>query len=86
MMDPEDDSERDEEERPPERTACAACGSEEIVRRPRFMAFAIIALLALAFGIAFNQMEAVFYLIGAVAIFAMVSDRWVCAECGASWK
>jgi hypothetical protein len=86
IEEPEEGSERDEEERPPEPLVCKACGSEDIRRRKRAVGFAAIAALAVGWALAFDQAEAAFYFILAAALFALITDRWVCAECGESWK
>ena len=82
----EDLIEDTEELAEPEEMVCAACGSAEILRRPRARYFVVIAAIAIAVGFAGGQTEAVFFFVLAAAIFSMISDRWVCAECGKSWK
>jgi ribosomal protein S27AE len=82
----EPEAETDEEERPPEPLACPRCGSTDRRRRKRFVTFVLIALMAVAFGLAFDQAEAAFYFILAAAVFAIIADRWVCGDCGESWK
>ena len=65
---------------------CAACESPNIRRRPRAIYFAVVALIAFASGLAAGATDVAFYVIAAAAIFAMVADRWVCDDCGESWK
>jgi ribosomal protein S27AE len=81
-----DEEEVDEELVEPEELACRACGSVEIQRRPRFRYFLLIAFVAMGAGWLGDQTDAAFFVVGAAAIFAMIVDRWVCAECGRSWK
>ena len=76
----------DEEIVEPEELACRACGSVEIHRRPRFRYFLLIAFVAMGAGWLGDQTDAAFFVVGAAAIFAMIVDRWVCTECGNSWK
>lgn len=65
---------------------CIACESPNLHRRPRAVYFAVIALLIAAWGWSMGQEEAAFFLIAATAIFALVADRWVCDDCGETWK
>jgi hypothetical protein len=83
---PDDGGEQDQEERPPEELVCRACGSEDIRRRKRAIGFAAVSVFAVAWAFAFDQAEAAFYFILAAAVFALIADRWVCDECGESWK
>lgn len=77
----------DEEIEPLEEpTECPACGSANLHRRPRLVYFAVIALIAIGWGVAAEATEAMFFAIAAAAIFTMVIDRWLCTDCGASWK
>ena len=70
----------------PEPMICAACGSAAIYRRKRALIFAVIAFIAFCIGVGAGQTEVAFFAIAAAGIFAMISDRWVCEECGATWK
>jgi hypothetical protein len=70
----------------PEELICASCGSADIHKRPRALYFIVIAVLAISVGFAFGETEAAFYFVAAAAIFSMIADRWVCEECGRSWK
>jgi hypothetical protein len=69
----------------PDVAICKACGSEAVTTN-RMKAFIGIAVLALAFGFAFGATEAVFFGIGTVGLFLLMTDRWRCSECGASWN
>ena len=84
--DEDHDGSNDEEERPPEPHTCPRCESENIHRRRKALIFLVIAAIAFASGLAFDQEEAAFYFILAAAIFTIISDRWVCGECGETWK
>jgi hypothetical protein len=85
-MSDEDPGEREEEEVEPEELVCAACGSADIHRRPRALYFFVIAAVAIGVGVAGDQSVVAFYIVAAAAIFSMISDRWLCTECGNSWK
>lgn len=82
----EEPEDLDEEIREPEPRVCPKCESENIHRRRKELYFLVIAAIALASGYAFEQQEAAFYFILAAAIFTVIADRMVCAECGATWK
>ena len=66
-------------------TECIACGSPNLHRRPRAIYFAVIAIIAIAGGIAAEATEIAFLVVGAAAIFTLVMDRWLCEDCGGSW-
>lgn len=85
-MSDEDLIETPEEVIEPEEVVCATCGSAEIIRRPRIRYFVVIAAIAIGVGVAGGQTETSFFIVAAAAIFSMIADRWVCAECGHSWK
>ena len=74
------------EERPPEPNVCPACGSAEVRRRPKLLAFGVIAALAAGFGLAFDQMEAAFFMVLAAAVFTLIAEPQVCSECGETWR
>ena len=79
--------ERDEElQLPPGPLVCPECESPNVRRRPRALYFGVIAMFAIAIGIATDQTEVAFFLVGASAIFALISDRFICSDCGESWK
>ena len=80
------DADHDEEERPPESRICPQCESENIHERRKLLFFLVIAAIGFGSGLAFDQEEAAFYFVLAAAIFTIISDRWVCAECGETWK
>ena len=65
---------------------CPACGSADVIRNSRALAFAIIAALLIGTGAALGFGDAVFYLIVAVAVITLISDRNRCAECGETWN
>ena len=68
-----------------EPSVCAACGSQEIVRAPRALMFAVFAILAVGVGAAVGISEAVFFGVLAFGVYMLVSSRWRCADCGAAW-
>ena len=78
--------EEDQELVEPEELLCKACGSAEIQRRPRLGYFLVIAAVAIGVGFLGDDTETAFFIVAAAAIFSMISDRWLCTECGSSWK
>lgn len=66
-------------------TQCKACGGN-VVPTNRLRAFSAIGALAIGFAIAFGTTQAVFFFLGALGLFLLMSDRWRCADCGASWN
>lgn len=75
-----------EEEREPPPNTCPNCGSDDIRRLPKLWISIAAAGLAAAFGAVFDQMEGVFYLIGAIAIFGVIAEPRRCRECGESFR
>ena len=70
----------------PAEVVCKACGSSVVVSAPRIAAFAGVATLGLAIGVAVGLTDAAFFAVGAAGLFLLISDRWRCTECGASWN
>lgn len=70
----------------PAEAACKACGSSVVVSTPRIAAFAGVATLALAIGVAVGLTDAAFFAVGAAGLFLLIADRWRCTDCGASWN
>jgi hypothetical protein len=70
----------------PRPAACEACGSTSVVPAPRVAAFAGIATLGLAIGVAVGLTDAAFFAVGAAGLFLLISDRWRCTACGESWN
>lgn len=70
----------------PVETVCKSCGSSVVVSTPRIAAFAGVATLAVAIGVAVGLTDAAFFAVGASGLFLLISDRWRCTECGASWN
>lgn len=87
MTVPEDD---DAPDVPIEDTAdpvvCRACGSPDIVSRPRALWFAIISMAGISLGVAGEATEVAFLAIIAAGLFLMMAGRWHCNECGESWN
>ena len=81
-----EEEDQDEELVESEELLCKVCGSTEIHRRPRARYFIVIAAVAIGIGALGEHAEAAFYVVAAAAIFSIISDRWVCMECGNSWK
>ena len=71
---------------PQDEFVCAKCESADIQRRPRLRYFLVIAVVAIGVGALGDNTEAAFFVVAAAAIFSMIADRWVCGECGNSWK
>ena len=70
----------------PDPVACVNCGSPSIRRRSPWVLFGAAAIVAIAVGLATDLTEMTFFAVGAAAIFAVIADRWVCDECGTTWK
>ena len=70
----------------PAAIVCKACGSSVVVSTPRIAAFAGLATLGLAIGVAVGITDAAFFAVGAAGLFLLISDRWRCTECGESWN
>ncbi|HYC59364.1 MAG TPA: hypothetical protein VEK79_07345 [Thermoanaerobaculia bacterium] len=66
-------------------TQCKTCGGS-VVPTNRLRAFIAIGALAVGFALAFGTTQAVFFFLGALGLFLLMSDRWRCTECGASWN
>jgi hypothetical protein len=88
--------ERDEEEdgEPPEvhiaqpviDPGCPECGSFDITRRSqRLRAFVLASILIMGVAVAVRMTEAAFFVIFALGVFALISGRSRCNECGESW-
>lgn len=71
---------------PPGPLVCGECGSANVFRRPRGLYFVVIAALAVAVGVAVNQTEAAFFIVVAAGVFALISNRWLCTDCGETWN
>jgi hypothetical protein len=67
-------------------TLCPACGSTTALPTPRIAAFAGVAAIALVIGIAVGLTEAAFLAVAAAALFFLMSDRWRCPDCAATWN
>lgn len=78
--------ERDEEERPPEPPVCPVCESPNRKRNRRLLAFVLASVIAAMYGLVYDETQVAFLFIAAAAVFAVVTDRWVCEDCGATWK
>jgi hypothetical protein len=70
----------------PSAPVCEECGSTDVVPSPRIAAFAGIATLGLAIGVAVGVTDAAFFAVGAAGLFLLMSDRWRCTQCGESWN
>jgi len=71
-------------EEPPAKRVCAVCGSSDIQSTTRSMTFGGIAVLAIGMGVAVGLTDAAFFAVGAAGLFLLMTDRWRCAECGAT--
>lgn len=70
----------------PDLTLCPACGSATVLPTPRIAAFAGVAAIALGIGVAVGLTEAAFLAVAAAALFFLMSDRWRCPDCAATWN
>lgn len=75
--------EADEETGDP--SACVRCGSGDIGRPGRGVTFAAIVTLAMSLGVAVGLTDAAFLAILVSGVVLLISGRWRCHECGASW-
>jgi hypothetical protein len=65
---------------------CPQCGSLDITRRSeRLRTFLLVAVGIIGVGVAVGFSEASFFLILALGVFALISGRSRCNECGESW-
>lgn len=64
---------------------CPSCGATEVMRRQKWIAFAIFAIFA--FAIAYTQDATLigFYIVAAAAVIALVAANWRCRNCGHTW-
>lgn len=77
--------EREIEEEPQLAPPCP-CEVCEPMRSARGVAFFFVAVLLVGLGLAFGAGQAAFFGILAAAVYFLITDRWRCAECGASWN
>ncbi|HEX8617750.1 MAG TPA: hypothetical protein VF911_09225, partial [Thermoanaerobaculia bacterium] len=81
-----EDDDRDEPIEPVvEPTACAACGSPDIARTSRGLMFAVAAAATIGVGVAVGLTDAAFFAVLAFGVYFLISGRWRCSECGATW-
>jgi hypothetical protein len=66
-------------------TACAACGSLDIVRTSRALMFMVTAGATLGVGVAVGLTDAAFFAVLALGVYFLISGRWRCSECGETW-
>jgi hypothetical protein len=69
----------------PEEVPCE-CPVCEPIRNARGVAFAFVAIAGLGLGLAFGATQAAFFGVLAAAVYFLITDRWHCPECGASWN
>jgi len=82
----DDDEDRLEaEEPPPEPNVCEECGSSDVARRQKAVAFVVIGAFVMAIGITQDASLPAFFLVGALAIWAIVAATWRCRQCGHTW-
>src|SRR5215212_3004204 len=74
--------EADEEE---QERLCPACDSAEYEPSHRVRSFLLIAVVALAIGVAVDVLQATFFAVAAAGVFRLVQGRWRCSTCGESW-
>ena len=74
--------EADEEE---QERLCPACDSAEYEPSHRVRSFLLIAVVALAIGVAVDVLQATFFAVAAAGVFHLVQGRWRCSTCGESW-
>lgn len=64
---------------------CPHCGSPDVRRTHRLLAFATIAALLFAVGVAVDQLIFTFYLTLAACIFFLIASPYRCGNCGHRW-
>lgn len=74
--------EADEEER---ERICPACGSPEVAPSHRAQMFWLVVTLAVAIGVAAENLQAAVLAVAAAAVFLLIGGRWRCQQCNESW-
>jgi len=64
---------------------CDQCGSPDIARRQKAVAFFVVASFVLAIGWTQGQTLPAFFIVGALAIWTIVAASWRCRNCGHTW-
>ena len=74
--------EADEEER---ERICPACASPEVTSSHRAQMFWLVVTLAVAIGVAAENLQAAVLAVAAAAVFLLIGGRWRCQQCNESW-
>ena len=74
--------EADEEER---ERVCPACGSPDVASSHRAQMFWLVVTLAVAIGVAAENLQAAVLAVAAAAVFLLIGGRWRCQQCNESW-
>jgi len=64
---------------------CDACGSPDVARRQKVVAFVIVSAFVAAIGWVEGQGPAAFFIVGALAVWTFVAASWRCRNCGHTW-
>ena len=64
---------------------CPSCGAPEVVRRQKWIAFGIVAIFVAAIAYVQDATLLGFFIIGTLAVVALVSATWRCRHCGHTW-
>ena len=65
---------------------CRVCGSTEVASTHRALSFAAISAIAVSLGVASDSTATAFFALLAAAVFLLITDRWRCLDCGATWN
>lgn len=64
---------------------CEVCGSPDIAKRQKLIAFVMVSAFTAAIAWTQNATVAAFYIILALAVFFLVAPSWRCRNCGHTW-
>jgi hypothetical protein len=67
-------------------TVCPACAEPGATRSLHATQIAAITILAAAVGVGIRRTQEAFLLALILLLVALMSDRWRCESCSASWK
>lgn len=69
--------------KPPEH--CEECGSRDIARLRKLPQLGVLTALMIAIGIGSGATLGAFLAVIAIAIFFLISPRWICHQCDYRW-
>jgi hypothetical protein len=77
--------ETEEVEELPVETGCE-CEVCEPILRARGPLFLFLAVVAFGLAMAFGASQGAFFAVATTGIFLVITEKWRCSECGASWR